>query len=69
MAQIPATMEAVVLCETGPPSVLKLEPGVPVPERAAGEALLRVVSSSVNPVDWKIRGGSLPTKLPKATRV
>lgn len=62
-------MRAIVVTEHGPPSSLKVSDDVPRPERAKGEALIRVVGAGVNPVDTKIRrgkdGGGLDAKLPK----
>jgi NADPH:quinone reductase-like Zn-dependent oxidoreductase len=51
-------MKAVRFHEYGGPEVLKYE-DAPKPEAAAGEVLVRVHATSVNPVDWKIRAGHL----------
>ena len=51
-------MKAILLHEFGPPE--QLTPGeLPDPVAAAGELLVRVEGSSVNPVDTKIRSGAL----------
>ncbi|HXX54303.1 MAG TPA: NAD(P)-dependent alcohol dehydrogenase [Thermodesulfovibrionales bacterium] len=51
-------MKAVVIRQFGPPGVMKLEE-VKRPFTSGDEVLIRVHYSSVNPVDWKIRNGSL----------
>ncbi|MDG4836325.1 NADPH:quinone reductase [Micromonospora sp. WMMD967] len=52
-------MKAIVYERTGDPSVLELVDR-PVPEPAAGEVLVRVAVSGVNPTDWKSRRNSAP---------
>lgn len=52
-------MKAVVYKTFGPPEVLKLV-NHPLPQRSAGEVLVKIRSTSVNPVDYKIRKGSIP---------
>ena len=56
-------MKAVVLHEYGGPSKLKYE-DFPDPVAGAGEVLIRVAASSVNPVDWKIRSGAAQGRFP-----
>jgi NADPH:quinone reductase-like Zn-dependent oxidoreductase len=51
LAATPAQMQAMVSTSAGSLD-LKLE-GVPVPQPAAGEVLIRIYAASVNPVDWK----------------
>lgn len=51
-------MRAIVYEEYGDTSVLQLS-DQPVPKVGPGEVLVRVHSSSVNPVDWKIMAGYL----------
>ncbi|MGH9593560.1 MAG: NADP-dependent oxidoreductase [Bryobacteraceae bacterium] len=51
-------MKAIRFHEYGGPEVLKYEEA-PKPEAGAGEVLVRVHATSVNPVDWKIRAGHL----------
>lgn len=56
-------MKAVVAHRYGPPEVLELE-DVAIPEPGPGQALVRVLASSVNPVDWHtMRGSPLPVRL------
>ncbi len=60
-------MKAIVYEETGPSSVLKLRDR-PLAAPGAGEVRVRVVSSGVNPTDWKFRaggGGSTRLEAPK----
>jgi|SRR5579872_276171 len=52
------TMKAVRFHTYGTPDVLVYE-DVPKPEPAAGEVLVKVHATSVNPIDWKIRAGYL----------
>jgi len=56
-------MQAVVMRQTGDPSVLRLE-DVARPEPSDGEVLIRVRAASVNPIDWKLRKGLMPKQLP-----
>ncbi len=51
-------MKAVVIRKYGPPDVMSIEE-IGEPALSGDELLLRVRYSSVNPVDWKIRNGSL----------
>ena len=57
-----ARMKAVVMHETGPPSVLKLEE-VDRPEPLPTEVLVEVAAAGLNPVDYKTRetGGMIET--------
>jgi len=52
------TMKAVRFHAYGGPDVLMYEDS-PKPEPAAGEVLVKVHATSVNPIDWKIRAGHL----------
>ncbi|MGQ5264439.1 NADPH:quinone reductase [Micromonospora sp. ZYX-F-536] len=52
-------MKAIVYERTGDPSVLELVDRA-VPEPGAGEVLVRVAVSGVNPTDWKFRRSSPP---------
>src|SRR5262249_16831146 len=52
------TMKAVRIHGYGGPDALVYE-DVPVPTPGTGQVLLRVRAAGVNPVDWKIRDGSL----------
>jgi NADPH:quinone reductase-like Zn-dependent oxidoreductase len=56
-------MKAVVLHEYGGPSKLKYQ-DFDDPVAGPGEVLVRVASSSVNPIDWKLRGGALREYMP-----
>ncbi|MGH9596084.1 MAG: NADP-dependent oxidoreductase [Edaphobacter sp.] len=60
-------MKAVVLHEYGGPGRLVYE-DVPDPVAGEGEVLIRVASSSVNPIDFKLRSGAMkafaPLELP-----
>jgi len=60
---IAATIRAVRIHAFGGPEVLCFE-DVPRPEPWTGETLCRVHAAGVNPVDWKIREGHLPSPLP-----
>jgi NADPH:quinone reductase-like Zn-dependent oxidoreductase len=49
-----------VLCEQyGGPEVLELADDLPIPQVGPNGVLVQVHASSVNPVDWKLRGGLL----------
>ena len=56
-------MKAVVLHEYGGPDKLKYE-DVPDPVAGAGEVLVRVAASSVNPIDFKMRSGAAKEMYP-----
>ncbi|KAF0814352.1 Zinc-type alcohol dehydrogenase-like protein [Andreprevotia sp. IGB-42] len=56
-------MKAVRIHEYGDRSVLQVEEAV-LPEIGADDVLIRVVATSVNPVDWKIREGHLKEMIP-----
>ncbi|CAK0787537.1 hypothetical protein CVIRNUC_010757 [Coccomyxa viridis] len=58
-------MRAVVVKKPGPPDVLELVNDWPAPALRDGEVLVRQTSTSVNPVDYKIREGAFPAKMPK----
>src|SRR5947208_4789346 len=53
-----STMKAVRFHTYGGPDVLIYE-DAQKPEPAAGEVLVKVHATSVNPIDWKIRAGHL----------
>lgn len=61
-------MKAVRIHQYGGPEVLKYDDGVTDPEVGADTVLVRVVATSVNPIDWKIRSGArqkdFPLELP-----
>ncbi len=56
-------MKAVVLHEFGPPSNLKYEDHID-PKINDDEVLIAATAVSVNPVDWKIRSGSVQHRMP-----
>lgn len=56
-------MKAIVLHEYGSPNKLKYE-DVPDPEPGEGEVLVRLAATSINPVDYKMRSGSLQAYMP-----
>jgi NADPH2:quinone reductase len=51
-------MKAMVINEFGGPEVFTLAE-MPDPAPRAGEVLIRVAGSSVNPIDWKMRSGAV----------
>lgn len=65
-------MKAVVHDRYGGPDVLELR-DVPRPVAGRGEVVVRVAAAAVNPLDWKIRSGSLKLlsgrKFPKGTGI
>ena len=56
-------MKAIVLHEYGPASILKYE-DVADPKAAAGEVLVRVAATSINPADWMVRSGAVKDIIP-----
>jgi NADPH:quinone reductase-like Zn-dependent oxidoreductase len=50
------TMQAIRVHDYGGPEVLQLE-RAPIPQPQAGQVLVRVYASGVNPADWKFRSG------------
>ena len=55
-------MKAIRVHEYGGSSVLRYE-DAPMPTCGSDEVLIRVIGSSVNPVDWKIREGHLQSMI------
>src|ERR1700730_2870788 len=51
-------MKAIVLHKYGPASLLTYE-DVEDPKPAAGEVLVRVSATSINPADWRVRSGTV----------
>lgn len=60
-------MRAALFQHYGPPEVLKLD-DYPRPEIGRREVLIRVHAAGINPIDWRIRSGSIrfvfPLRLP-----
>ncbi|GAB2602044.1 oxidoreductase [Paractinoplanes abujensis] len=56
-------MRAVRFHRYGEPGVLTLE-DVAEPHAGPGEVRIRVVATSVNPIDWKVRAGHLAAAIP-----
>jgi NADPH:quinone reductase-like Zn-dependent oxidoreductase len=56
-------MKAVVLHEFGGPDKLKYEE-VPDPVAGAGQVLVRLSATSINPVDFKLRSGAMKERMP-----
>lgn len=56
-------MRAMVYRAYGGPDQLRLET-MPVPAPSAGQVLVRVVASSINPVDWKMASGAIRLYMP-----
>ncbi len=56
-------MKAIVLHGYGPASALRLET-VDDPRPAAGEVLVSVAAAGLNPIDWKVRSGSVKERMP-----
>lgn len=56
-------MQAAAFARYGGPEVLELR-ALPVPEPRAGQVRVRVRASTVNPIDWKIRRGTLRLVMP-----
>jgi NADPH:quinone reductase-like Zn-dependent oxidoreductase len=51
------TQKAIVLTQEAP-HLLTLDTNYPIPVRKPGEVLVRIVSSSVNPIDAKLSSGA-----------
>lgn len=56
-------MRAAVLPRYGPPQVLEIRQ-LPRPEILPGRVLVQVHAAGINPIDWRIRSGSLRLVLP-----
>ncbi|DBB01352.1 TPA: hypothetical protein ACH3X1_013675 [Trebouxia sp. C0004] len=53
-------MTAVIYHKFGPPSTLEVVQDYPVPTRGAGELLVRIHATSINPLDLVTRKGEIP---------
>ena len=52
-------MKAALIHSYGNPDVLEIQSELPIPEPLEDEVLVRVQAAAVNPIDWKLRKGSL----------
>ena len=50
-------MRAVVFRKAGLPSVLEVVPDWPTPKLSYGQVKVKIAATSVNPIDFKARGG------------
>jgi NADPH:quinone reductase-like Zn-dependent oxidoreductase len=57
-------MRAVVLHEYGGPEKLKFEDNVPEPQISGNTVLIAAAAASVNPIDWKLRSGTMQKMYP-----
>jgi NADPH:quinone reductase-like Zn-dependent oxidoreductase len=57
-------MRAVVLHEYGGPEKLKFEDNVPEPQVSGNTVLIAAAAASVNPIDWKLRSGTMQKMYP-----
>jgi hypothetical protein len=61
-----ATQTVILIRKHGGPEVMEVVKDYPMPQRAQGEVLVKIVSTCVNPVDYKVRSGAYPVEeLPK----
>ena len=56
-------MKAAIINSFGNSDVLKIENEFPIPEPKQNQVLVRVIATSVNPLDWKTRKGELKSVL------
>ena len=56
-------MQAAIIARYGPPDVLKIA-DIPRPAVAEDQVLIHVHAAGVNPIDWRIRSGSMRFLLP-----
>lgn len=59
-------MRAIQFTEFGGPEVLKVV-DLPEPHPAGGQIRVKVHAVGINPIDWKVRGGTMGGDLPKVT--
>ena len=60
MSSVPAMMKAARIHQFGGPELVTIE-SIAVPQAGPDQVLIRVRASSVNPFDWKVRGGMIRT--------
>lgn len=63
-ASVPAEMKAAMIRETGPAETMQVETGIPVPEIADGQVLVKNEFAGINFIDTYHRGGLYPRDLP-----
>ena len=64
-----ATQTVILIRKHGGPEVMEVVKDYPMPQRAQGEVLVKIVSTCVNPVDYKVRSGAYPVEeLPKVRK-
>lgn len=51
-------MKAAIMNEYGAPEVIKIEER-PIPQPQPDEVQIKIIGSSINPIDWKLRSGQL----------
>jgi NADPH:quinone reductase-like Zn-dependent oxidoreductase len=56
-------MKAAIINSFGGSNVFKVENNFPIPEPKKNQVLVRVMETSVNPLDWKTRNGELKSVL------
>ena len=66
MADVPSTMTAAMIRETGDAGVIQVESGVPVPTLADGQCLVKNAYAGLNFIDTYHRSGLYPRDLPFA---
>lgn len=57
-------MKAIQFSEYGSANVLEIT-NAPIPKIQSGQILVQTKAFGINPVDWKIRNGSLKKFIPK----
>ena len=67
---IPQSMKAIVATELGDPlKVMKIVNDRPVAQPKSGQALIKVLYASLNPIDWKMIKGNFSVLGKKAGHV
>lgn len=57
-------MKALQIKQYGGKDVLELNPNATKPVAGKGQVLVEVHASSINPIDWKVRGGYMKEMVP-----